>query len=146
MQTSENGIQLIKQFESFAAAPYLCPAGKPTIGYGHVIREGENFSALTKMQADAVLRRDVAACEASISRLVQVPLSQGQFDALVSFVFNLGAGALKRSTLLRRLNEGNYTAAADNFQRWVYAKNVKLAGLVRRRAAEWALFTGKEAA
>ena len=143
MKTSPAGIALIKKFEGFSPVPYKCPAGVLTIGYGHVIREGELFTSLHEHQADALLKRDLVNREQAVKLLVKVPLTQGQFDALVSFVYNLGAGALKSSTLLKRLNEGKYEQAADNFQRWVFVGKKRLAGLERRRGAEWALFTSK---
>lgn len=142
MKTSAAGIALIKRFEGFSAVPYKCPADKWTIGYGHVILPHETFTHISEQEATDLLMRDLVSREQAVMLLVKVPLTQGQFDALVSFVYNLGSGAFRNSTLLKRLNERNYKAAADNFQRWVYAKNRKLPGLVRRRAAEWALFTG----
>lgn len=142
MKTSPAGIALIQKFEGFSPTVYDDAAGKPTIGYGHLIKKGESFTTLTEMQALAILYKDVVSAETAVSLLVKIPLSQGQFDALVSFTYNLGMKALQSSTLLKRLNEGNYTAAADNFQRWTYAGKTQLAGLVQRRAAEWALFTG----
>jgi GH24 family phage-related lysozyme (muramidase) len=84
--------------------------------------------------------RDLAPREVAVSRLITVPLNQNQFDALVSFVFNLGSGALQCSTLRRRLNAGAYLEAADEFPKWVYAGGRKLKGLVRRREAERILF------
>jgi len=143
MKTSNAGIALIKRFEGYSCVPYLCPADKWTIGYGHVIKPGETFTHITEQEATELLMKDLVKFETAVSLLVKVPITQGQFDALVSFTYNLGAGALKSSTLLKRLNEKLYDIAADNFQRWVYAKNKKLPGLVRRRAAEWELFTGK---
>lgn len=141
MKTSEVGVTLIKSYEGFAAKAYTCPAGKVTIGYGHVIRPGEVFQELTEAQADSLLRRDLVNREQAVMLLVKVPMTQGQFDALVSFVYNLGVGALKNSTLLKRLNEKNYRAAADNFLRWVYVGKTKLKGLENRRASEYALFS-----
>lgn len=143
MKTSPAGIALIQKFEGFSPTIYNDAVGKPTIGYGHLIKKGESFTTLTEMQALAILYKDVVRAETAVTLLVKVPLTQGQFDALVSFVYNLGASDLKSSTLLKRLNAGDYTAAADNFQRWVFADNTKLSGLVNRRAAEWALFMGR---
>lgn len=143
MQTSDKGIALIKKYEGFSAVVYRCPAGKLTIGYGHMLKTGEDFTTITEYDADGLLRVDVMAAEHAVNALVKVALTQGQFDALVSFVYNLGATHFKNSTLLKRLNEGNYEVAGDNFQKWVYGGGKKLEGLVRRRAAEWALFTGK---
>lgn len=146
MNISHAGIALIKKFEGFKPVTYLCPAGYQTIGYGHRLLPGETFSTITEMQATAILYKDVAIAEKAIANLVKVEITQGQHDALVDFIFNLGVTAFAKSTLLKRLNEGNYQAAADNFQRWVYSRNEMLPGLIRRRAAEWSMFTGKEAA
>jgi GH24 family phage-related lysozyme (muramidase) len=118
---------------------YLCPAGVPTIGWGHTrgVKLGDTCSV---QQADIWLSQDLEEAAAAVAMLVRVPLTQGQFDALVDFVFNLGQRRLGESTLLILLNKGNYTAAADQFSRWVYAGTQKLPGLVKRRAAEADLF------
>lgn len=139
MQISNAGLDLIKQFEGLYLKAYRCPAGVPTIGYGHTagVAMGQT---ITQQQADDYLRRDVRQFERAVERLVSVPLTQGQFDALVSFAFNLGEGALAQSTLLRLLNAGDYAGAAAQFDRWNKAGGRVLPGLVRRRAAERALF------
>ena len=140
---TEEGLDLIKRFEGFRPTVYTCPAGWPTIGYGHVVRnnERERFSAgINERAAEELLRRDVEAAEKAVLRLIHVPLSDGQFSALVSFAFNLGAGALQRSTLRRRVNREEYDAASAEFRRWVWAGGRKLKGLISRRAAEAALF------
>ena len=139
MQISKAGLDLIKQFEGLYLKAYRCPAGVPTIGYGHTagVAMGQT---ITQQQADDYLRRDVRQFERAVARLVTVPLTQGQFDALVSFAFNLGEGALAQSTLLRLLNTGDYAGAAAQFDRWNKAGGRVLPGLVRRRAAERALF------
>lgn len=142
MQASKAGLDLIKQFEGLYLKAYRCPAGVPTIGYGHTagVAMGQT---VTQQQADDYLRRDVRQFERAVSRLVRVPLTQGQFDALVSFAFNLGEGALAQSTLLRLLNAGDYAGAAAQFERWNKAGGRVLPGLVRRRAAERALFEAR---
>lgn len=138
---SDKGLALIKKYEGFSAKVYICPAGYETIGFGHLVRAGKDFSAgISKQQAEDLLRQDAAFAERAVLRLISVPLSDGQFDALVSFVFNLGGGALQASTLRRKLNRGEYEAAAQQFGRWVFAGGRKLNGLVRRRAEEAALF------
>ena len=142
MHISEAGLALIRQFEGLRLLAYKCAAGVPSIGYGHT-RTAKMGQSITQERAEELLREDVARFEAAVSRLVTVPLSQGQFDALVSFAFNLGAKALEKSTLLRLLNAGDYYGAAAQFDRWVYASGKKLSGLVKRRAAERALFEGK---
>lgn len=142
MHISETGLALIRQFEGLRLSAYRCPAGIPTIGYGSTagVKMGQSITA---ERAEQLLREDVRQFEAAVSRLVKVPLTQGQFDALTSFAFNLGAKALEKSTLLRLLNAGDYSGAAAQFDRWVYASGKKLSGLVKRRAAERALFEGE---
>lgn len=142
MQISKAGLDLIKQFEGLYLKAYRCPAGVPTIGYGHTagVAMGQT---ITQQQADDYLRRDVRQFERAVARLVTVPLTQGQFDALVSFAFNLGEGALAQSTLLRLLNAGDYAGAAAQFDRWNKAGGRVLPGVVRRRAAERALFEAR---
>jgi lysozyme len=132
---------LIKHAEGFRLHPYSCPAGYDTIGYGHVIRKGESFaSGISTMQAEALLREDVQSAAEAVNRLLPVRLSQGQYDALVSFTFNLGAGALQRSSLRQLLLRGEVTRAASEFRRWIYAGGRKLQGLLLRREAERRLF------
>jgi GH24 family phage-related lysozyme (muramidase) len=136
---TQAGIDLIKQFEGFSPAIYICPAGYPTIGYGHVVKpqERQQFaSGITPEQAETLLRQDVQTAERAVLRLITVPLTDGQFDALVSFTFNLGAGALQRSTLRRRVNRGDHAGVPPEFRKWVWAGGRKLQGLVRRREAE----------
>ncbi len=138
-----DGLDLIKRFEGFRPTVYICPAGWPTIGYGHVVRESERerFSAgIDEKAAEELLRRDVETAEKAVLRLIHAPLSDGQFAALVSFVFNLGAGSLQRSTLRRKINRGEHESVPAEFRRWVWAGGRKLKGLMRRRAAEAALF------
>lgn len=143
MKTSQAGIDLIKLFEGFRAEPYLCPAGVATLGYGTTAGVTMDTPPVTEDEAEALLALDLRRFERAVSRLCPVPLTQGQFDALVSFSYNLGAGALQSSTLRRKLLRGDYEGAADEFPRWVYAGRARrLAGLVRRRAAERALFLG----
>lgn len=150
MRTSENGIELVKAFEGLHKVKsdgnvrsYRCPAGRWTIGYGHThgVRSGET---ITPEEAEDLLRKDLEDCEATVERMVKVDLTQNQFDALVSFVFNLGQGNFGSSTLLRKLNRGDYEGAAEEFTRWNKARvdgELKaLPGLTRRRTAEAALF------
>jgi lysozyme len=136
LRISDAGIALIKRFESFCATVYLCPAGKPTIGYGHVVLLGEQFGTITEAEAIELLRRDLAIAEGAVRRLITVPLTQSQFDALVSFTFNVGEGALERSTFRRRINQGNWALAKRELLRWVYADGKRLKGLVVRREEE----------
>lgn len=148
MKTSDKGLALIKKFEGFSAKPYLCLAGVPTIGYGATYYpDGRRVTMqdrpVTEADATAMLRAMLASYEAGIARYVQVPLTQGQYDALVSFAYNLGLAALKSSTLLRLLNARNYAGAAAQFPRWNRAGGKVLPGLTRRREAERKLFVGR---
>lgn len=140
MNVSKTGIDLIKSFEGCSLKSYKCPAGVWTIGYGHT---GENIKSgmiISQDQAEEYLKQDLKRFEIGVNNLVKVDLTQGQFDALVSFSFNCGIGALKTSTLLKLLNQGKYDAAADEFDKWVYVGRIKLNGLVRRRKAEKEMF------
>ena len=139
MRISEKGINLIKKFEGLRLEAYLDSVDIPTIGYGHTrgIKLGQT---ITQEQADAFLEEDIHEFELAIQRLVHVNLTQNQFDALVSFTFNLGIGSLKQSTLLKKLNAGDITGAANEFNRWTYAGGKKLTGLVKRRSAERLMF------
>ncbi|VAE55435.1 glycoside hydrolase family protein [Enterobacter hormaechei] len=144
MQTSEKGIALIKQFEGCKLTAYQDSVGVWTIGYGWTqpvdgkpIRAGMTIKQET---AERLLKTGLVSYESDVSRLVKVGLTQGQFDALVSFTYNLGARSLSTSTLLRKLNAGDYAAAADEFLRWNKAGGKALNGLTRRREAERALF------
>ena len=135
------GLQLIQHFEGFSATPYRDVAGHLTIGYGHYIAPSEaaNYPAnrsISREEAEALLKQDVATSEQAVLRLIYVPLSDGQFDALVSFTYNLGAGALQRSTLRRKVNRQAHAEVPAEFLRWVYAAGRKWPGLLRRRQAE----------
>ncbi|MDM2732972.1 lysozyme [Citrobacter sp. Cy070] len=136
---TEEGLNLIKRFEGFSPTIYMCPAGYPTIGYGHVVmaHEREQFAAgITQAEATDILRQDVGIAERAVLRLISAPLTDGQFDALVSFTFNLGAGALQRSTLRRKANLGEHEGVPAELMKWVWATGKRLPGLVRRRKAE----------
>ncbi|HAV1453484.1 TPA: lysozyme [Enterobacter hormaechei subsp. steigerwaltii] len=144
MQTSEKGIALIKEFEGCKLTAYQDSVGVWTIGYGWTqpvdgkpIRAGMTIKQET---AERLLKTGLVSYESDVSRLVKVSLTQGQFDALVSFTYNLGARSLSTSTLLRKLNAGDYATAADEFLRWNKAGGKVLNGLTRRREAERALF------
>lgn len=140
---TQDGLQLIKRFEGFSPTIYRCPAGWPTVGFGHLVRDGERArfsSGISEDEAEDLLRRDVGIAERAVLRLIRVPLTDGQFGALTSFTFNLGAGSLQRSTLRRKVNREEHAAAPAEFRRWVWAGGRKLKGLVRRREAEAALY------
>jgi lysozyme len=141
MRLSPSGLQLVTKFEGFRPLTYLDAAGLRTIGYGHKLLPSENYlGGITEPEARDLLARDTAAAEQAVTRFVRFPLSQGQFDALVDFVFNLGAGRLATSTLLRELNDGNVGAAALEFLRWDHCGGKENSGLKARREAEMRLF------
>ena len=143
MEVSKRGLALIQQFEGLRLEAYLDSVGKPTIGYGSTkgVQMGDE---ITQAQAVELLAADVERHADGVRRLVDVPLTQNQFDALVSLVFNIGVGAFKGSTLLRKLNAGDYQGAANEFLRWTYAGGEELRGLARRREAERAMFLEPE--
>ncbi len=137
---SSSGLDAIKGFEGFYPKAYLCPAGVPTIGYGHTQSVSKNDvkigRTITKAEAEKLLRQDLSWAEKAVKKAVKVKLTQGQFDALVSFTFNVGAGAFGRSTLLKKLNKGDYKAVPTELARWNRGGGRVLAGLVKRRAIE----------
>jgi len=140
---TQAGLDLICRSEGFSPVIYLCPAGYPTIGYGHLITEAnkEQFlDGIDELEALDLLKTDVQKAEQSVLRLINVPLTDGQFDALVSFTFNLGGGALQRSTLRRKINRGEHSAIPAEFMKWVWAGGRKQKGLVRRRRAEGIIY------
>jgi len=138
---TQEGLDIIKHHEGFSSKVYICPAGYPTIGYGHLILSHEDFGeGITKLQAEDLLRHDVRIAEHAVLRLITVPLTDNQFNALVSFTFNLGGGALQRSTLRRVINRGNHAGVPQQLMRWVWANGRKLNGLIRRRKDEAALY------
>jgi lysozyme len=144
LKVSEVGIKLIQDFEGCSLVPYADIVGKMTIGYGHLIRPEDRFNPpLTHGQAVALLCDDLEKFESWVLGAVTVDINQNQFDALVSFTFNLGPGALQKSTLLRKLNGGDYSGAADEFLKWCKAGGKEVAGLLRRRKAERELFLTK---
>lgn len=139
LSASQNLIDMLKGFEGFRSYPYTCPGGSLTIGYGNTIKPGE-YNSISKEQAEVLLRKTVSSFEAAVKDMVKVPLSQNQYDALVSLAYNIGAGALRKSTLIKKLNNGDYKGAADEFPRFVKANGKTLEGLVRRREKERNLF------
>ena len=140
---SGNGLQLLKQLEGCKLKAYLDSGGVATIGVGHIkgVKMGDT---ITETQAEEMLRTDLLRYERCVNDYASVPINQNQYDALVCFAFNLGCGALRNSTLLRRLNAGNYTQAADQFLRWnkVRIDGVLkvVRGLTNRRQSERTLF------
>ncbi len=148
MRPSSAAYELIKEYEGPRLHAYQDSAGVWTIGWGHTgdVKRGQS---ITIHQAEALLALDIGIAAAAVNRHVEAPLSQNMFDALVSFTFNLGERRLAESTLLKKLNLRDYAAAAAEFGKWVKAtikgKKVTLPGLVRRRAAERAMFVNQEA-
>ena len=141
MQMSEAGLELLKRSEGFRSRTYLDAAGLPTIGYGHQLVHPEFFpNGISEAQAAEILANDLRDAEQAVARLVKVALSQGQFDGLVDFCFNIGAGKLASSTLLRDLNAGQYDAAAEQLLRWDHVGMQEMAGLKARREAEFRLW------
>ena len=139
MSLSQAGLNLIKSHEGLRTTAYQDPVGVWTIGYGHTgtAKPGQK---ITEAQAEQLLRQDVGWAQDAVRKNVKVPLTQGQFDSLVSFTFNLGAGALGRSTLLKKLNAGDYAGAQAEFGKFVHAGGRVLPGLVRRRNEEAQMF------
>lgn len=146
MQISDDGLRLIKSFEGYldkqsdgSCVAYLCPAGVPTLGWG--CTEGVKIGMRwTEADAEAALRREIAKFEAGVARLVTVEINQNEFDALVSFSYNVGLGALQKSTVLKKLNVGDRAGAAAGFALWNKGGGKVLPGLVSRRSREAALF------
>jgi GH24 family phage-related lysozyme (muramidase) len=139
---NQAGLNLIKQFEGLRLEAYRCPAGVPTIGYGTTanVKMGDRINA---QKAEELLKRDLQRFERAVSNAVKVPISDNQFSALVCFTYNVGYGALQKSTLLKYLNQGKYQAAAQEFMKWNRGGGRVLPGLTRRRQAEQALFLKK---
>ena len=143
MTTSRLGLRLIKDFEGLRLGAYLCPAGVPTIGYGHTkgVKMGQ---VITNEQADDYLIEDIAPLERHLNKL-GINFRQEQFDALVSWLFNLGVGNFKKSNLLKRIQaDVSDEAIAAEFIKWIYAGKTPLAGLKKRRVAEANMFVGYE--
>lgn len=146
MNTSKAGLDLIKQFEGLRLKAYKCPADVWTIGYGHTSAAGQpavkSGMSITEAQANKILASDLGQYEDAINNSVKVELTQNQFDALVSFVYNVGIGAFQKSTLLKKLNAGQYDAVPAELMKWTKGGGKELPGLVRRRRAEAALWRG----
>lgn len=153
MNVSAHAVNLIKQFEGFYSKAYLCPAGKWTIGWGHT-KDVQPGDVCSKELAEIYLKEDLQEAARVVDRYVKVPLTQGQYDALASFCFNVRPDLFRNSTLLKKLNKGDYAGAAEQFSRWIYGgdqngdkkitKADALLGLIKRRAAERALFLSND--
>jgi GH24 family phage-related lysozyme (muramidase) len=146
MKASQKCIDLIKQFEGFSSKPYLCPAGKATIGYGSTFYEDGKPVTMQDAPISEERAKDIVFTvlyknfEPFVNNMVTVQITQNQYDALIDFAYNCGVGNLKTSTLMRKLNAGDKTGAADEFLRWNKGGGKVLAGLTKRREAERALF------
>lgn len=141
--TSNKGIELIKKFEGFSDTPYLCAAAYNTIGYGHKLSAEAQYNTISLIQAERLLKADLLKAEKAVMHYIRIELSDTQFDALVSFTFNCGAGALQRSTLRQKINYRLYDEASKEFLKWVYVGAKKIDALVRRRTLESRLFSGE---
>lgn len=139
MHLSDAGLQALAQREGFSATPYWDHKGY-SIGYGHLMKPGENLTSVTRDEAAQLLANDVAWAEQAVANNVKVALTQNQFDALVSFAFNVGAGAFASSTLVKQLNAGDYNAASEQLPRWNKASGTVNGALVSRRASEISQF------
>jgi lysozyme len=142
---SGNGLSLTEQFEGCNLNAYQDQVGVWTIGYGHTGADVTPGLTITQDQAQDLLAQDVGKAAACVNNTVTVELSQDEYDALVDFVFNLGVGAFTGSTLLRDLNAGDISDAATQFDAWDHAGGNVVAGLLRRREAETALFSTSDA-
>lgn len=141
MTTSNRGKELIKKFEGLKLKVYKCPAGIWTVGYGHTGSDVYPGLTINAETAGKLLDEDLRKFERAVDRLVKVSLRQSQFDALVSFTYNLGEGNLEKSTLLRKVNTNpGDPAIANEFLRWDKAGGKVLAGLTERRKAEAELY------
>lgn len=139
MKTSSRGAELIKKWEGVRLKSYQDSVGVWTIGYGHT-KTAKPHQEISLKQAHELLEQDIKQHESYIDRYVKVYLTQNQYDALSSFVFNLGGGALQKSTLLKKLNQGDYKGAGGEFLRWTKAGGKELKGLVNRRKEESRMF------
>jgi lysozyme len=160
LSTRQQRTDIIQVYEDLKLKAYICPTGYPTIGYGHRLIENERIGGkivhllknrlnynISKDEADRLFLEDIRNKESFVKALVKVPLNENQFSALVSFVFNVGQEAFRKSTLLKLLNAGDYSSVPKQLDRWVYGtvnnEKVILGGLKRRREAEGKLFMGE---
>jgi lysozyme len=143
---SDKGLALTKSFEGLHLTAYRDCAGVWTIGYGHTGSALSEGMTISESEAETLLRADLAEAVACVNRAVKTGISKGQFDAMVDFCFNAGRGNFLQSTLLRKVNTGDYAGAAAQFGLWVHAGGEVVPGLVRRRQAEAEMFSGKPTA
>lgn len=137
MIISQKGLDLIKKFESFSDKEYICPAGKATIGYGHVILPTDDFpSYITRKEAENLLKKDLEPREEALNRFLKTNINQNQFDALICILYNIGVGNFQKSTLLKFVNDRLFDKVPDQFRRWCKIKGKVSKGLVNRREEE----------
>lgn len=139
MLISEKGVRFIKQWEKLELSPYECAAGHKTIGFGHRVLYGEQYDAITEQQAEMILITDLANAQRAVHK-VRVPLEQHEYDALVSFTFNVGVGNFEKSTLLKKLNQGDRAGAMTELLKWHHVNGTDSKGLMRRREQEREMF------
>lgn len=140
MKLSIRVMERIKYFEGFRAKTYICPSGFKTIGYGHKLSSNDFRVNIDKNEAEVLLLQDITKAAMAVVRNINTKLTEGQFDALISFVFNLGSAALQRSTLRQKINRNEHEEVPKEFMRWIYANGKILPGLIRRREMEVAMY------
>ena len=139
MKASQQAYNLIREFEGLRLQAYQCPSGIWTIGYGHTTNMAPN-TVISQLQANLLLQEDIAQCERTLNRY-NLALTQNMYDALISFIFNVGAGNFHRSALLSKIKVNPYDSSiTDEFLKWIHSKGKPLAGLQRRRMAEMKLY------
>lgn len=136
----QNLEELIKGFEGFSSVVYDAGDGHRTIGYGHVLKSSENYTKITERQASILLKEDIAEKQKQIEKLVKVELNSNQKTALISFVYNIGIGAFEKSTMLKKINSGDFSGASNEFDRWIHVNKKIIVGLINRRKTEKELF------
>lgn len=137
MIISQKGLDLIKKFEGFCEKEYICPAGKPTIGYGHVILPNETFvEPMTRKEAEILLKKDLEPRGSALNKFLKVKITQNQFDALMCLIYNIGVANFHSSTLLKFVNDRSFDKVPDQFRRWRYINKVESKGLLNRREEE----------
>lgn len=138
---TQDALNLIKQFEGFSKTVYFCSANHPIIGYGHAVKEHENFACgVSEEEAEDLLLLDIDVVEREVLRLISAPLNDSQFDALVSFTYSIGGGALQYSNLRCRVNREEHTKVPAEFMRWVWGEGQKLEEFINRREVEAKLY------
>lgn len=140
MKLIKEGLELIKHFEGYRCKPYKCPAGYLTIGYGHVIKSGENYTFLTEPEAESLLLLDITDYMQGVNKLLTKEINDNLYSACISLSYNIGVGAFARSTLLKNINN-NRPIAQKNFTDWCKIKGNKSIGLIIRRICEYQLAT-----